>query len=108
MHNLPFLFLPFFPVGKELLHADVGQWMLGQLGDHFIRDGRDISSEQGRLDHMHRAADRGDNDLGGETVVAQYCHYIGNQIKTVYRNIVKPADKRADIGRPGLGRQQSL
>ena len=53
-------------------------------------------------------AQRGDEDLGREVVVVEDLHDVANQIHAGGRDVVEPADERADVGRADLGGEQRL
>ena len=100
--------LGLLPVRQELLQPDVGQRMIEQRVDHRRRAGADVGAHARRLDDVHRAARAGDEDLGLEVVVAVDLDDVANQLHAGRRDVVEPADERADVGRADLGGEQRL
>ena len=80
--------------------------------EHLIDDGRrtrrNVGPHARRFDDVNGMAAAGDEDLGGEVVVVVDVDDLANQLHAVGRDIVKPADERADERGAGLGRKQRL
>ena len=72
------------------------------------RTGRDVGAHLRRFDDVDRMAAARDEHLRRELVVVVDLDDLANEIHAVRRDVVEPADERADVGGAGLRGQQRL
>ena len=95
-------------VGQELFDADIGQRVTHHLLEHRERHRRDVGAKSRSLHDVQRRAHAGDDDLGGEVVIAQNLQRLLDHLHPLVSGIVEAPDKGADERRTGLGREQHL